>query len=125
MKILVSLLCSPPPHLYNSHVQSSCIDKFRDSYNHPCYAYVVHSNCHSLDHDVNSYPCYVIVDKGFLRLNNMIEMMNGQYAKFELYLQEYHLPHETDLSLSCSRPKKESFFPLESDFIVDTPLIGK
>jgi len=60
-------------------------------------------------------------------LYNTIEIMNEQNAKFENYLREYHLSHETDLNLPSSRPEvslcdddKPSFLS-ESNF-VNTPL---
>ena len=67
----------PFPNLYDLHAQVLCVDQFRDSNpDHPYYAYVVCSNCQSSDLDVNCYPYYVISDKGFVRSNSMIEVMN-------------------------------------------------
>ena len=93
---------------------------------HPYYSRVVCSNCQSSDHDASSYPYYVIFDGTFVTLNNVIEKLNEQNATFENYLREYHLSHETNLSLPSSRPKvsfcddHESSFPLKSNFVVDT-----
>ena len=47
----------------------------------------------------------MIFDEGFVRINNMTETMNELNAKFENYLWEYHLSHETDPSIFSSRPK--------------------
>ena len=73
-------------HPYALHAQSPCVDQFRDFYHH--YPYCAHnacSNCQSSDHDVNSCPYYVISDEGFVRLNDVIETLNEQNAKFESY----------------------------------------
>jgi len=77
---------------------------------------------------VNPCPYYVISNEGFVRLNNMIETMNEQIARFENYLWENQLSYETNLSLPSSRLKvslcddDKSSFPLESDFIVHRAL---
>ena len=54
--------------------------------------------------------------------------MNEQNAKFEHYLWENHLSHETNRSLPSSRLKvslcndEESSSSLEFDFVIDTAL---
>ena len=46
---------SPPP--YDLHTQSSCVDQFRDAYDHgSSYPHDVCSYCQSFDHDVDSCP---------------------------------------------------------------------
>ena len=53
---------------------------------------------------MNSYLYYnMIFDEGFDRLNNLMEMINVQNAKFKDFLWEYHLSHETGLSPFSSR----------------------
>ena len=117
---------SPPP--YDLHVQSPCVDQFRDlSHHHSFYPRDVCSYCQSLDHDVNCCPYYDIFDECYAKLDTMIGAMNDQHKHFVIKIRECGLLHGTEPNLSFPSLEVslcddcESSLPLESSFVDDTP----
>ena len=85
------------------------------------------SYCQSFDHDVNSCPYYDVSNEAHVRLNAMIETMNGQYTHFLSEMRKCGLLHETDPSLPSLRLKSslyddcKSSLPLKSNIVDDAP----
>ena len=85
-------------------------------------------HCQSFDHEVNSCPYHDVTNEAYARLNAVIETMNEQLEYFVSEMREFDLVSETD-SLPFHRLTAslyddcESFLPLKSNVLDDSPLI--
>jgi len=89
--------------------------------------HVIYSDWQPSDLDVTSYLHYDVFDKFYAKLDAVIGIMNEQFKHFVSEIRKCGVLHGTDPSLSFPRlwassyDDCESFIPLESNLVDDTP----
>jgi len=85
------------------------------------------SYCQSVDHDINSCPYYEISNDCHARLNGLIKTMKERHGCFVSGIREFDLLYDAIPSVPTLKLEVilyddyESFHPLQSNFVLNTP----